>query len=483
MLRRALQSPAIASLSRSERRARAACALRFAQPQAGFSTPVVPSTPLRQTAVRDSSLLQDASASIIRTPVRSSSYAVKMAVNAVHNGLMQNDDIFQYGLPEAKFQFADLFRGTTLEQIFEEHASVDPFQPIQDDLQSVSDTLRSVIGSDHPVLRVVAQYFFDVNGKRVRPAIVMLMSRAMSLSQSIYDSQDAVPLSASTSPSTNGSATISFSSSPLLRPSTRNDAIRPSQQRLSEICELIHTASLLHDDVIDEAATRRNAPSVNATFGNKLAILGGDFLLARASLSLAKLRNPDVIELMSSVIEHLVKGEVMQIKEAKGSLLSQIDYYLAKSYYKTASLIANSCRSVAILGGHDERIQDIAYEYGKNAGLAFQIVDDILDFVGNSDKTGKPTHNDLHQGLATAPVLIAAAQYPEITPMIARKFSQEGDVARTLELVEQSGSIRKAQDLARTCAANAVAAVLQLPPSLPRSALIALVQKVLTRER
>lgn len=109
--------------------------------------------------------------------------------------------------------------------------------------------------------------------------------------------------------------------------------------------EMIHTASLLHDDVIDEADTRRGVPSVNKVFGAKLAILAGDFLLARSSVCLARLRNLEAVELMSTVIEHLVKGEVMQMKNADGrDGITPFEYYLRKNYYKTGSLMSNSCK-------------------------------------------------------------------------------------------------------------------------------------------
>lgn len=115
--------------------------------------------------------------------------------------------------------------------------------------------------------------------------------------------------------------------------------------------EMIHTASLLHDDVIDEADTRRGVPSVNKVFGAKMAVLAGDFLLARSSVALARLRNLEAVELMSTVIEHLVKGEVMQMKNADNrDDISPFEYYLRKNYYKTGSLMANGCRVRLRLG-------------------------------------------------------------------------------------------------------------------------------------
>jgi geranylgeranyl pyrophosphate synthase len=133
---------------------------------------------------------------------------------------------------------------------------------------------------------------------------------------------------------------------------------------------------------------------------------------------------------MSQVIEHLVKGEVMQLKPKSDNVLARVENYVTKSFYKTASLIAHSCQSAAILGGHDKKTQEIAFEIGKYIGLSFQIVDDLLDFTGSSQQLGKPALQDLSQGLATAPILFAAEEYPELYELMDRKFSQQGDVQR-----------------------------------------------------
>jgi geranyl diphosphate synthase len=136
---------------------------------------------------------------------------------------------------------------------------------------------------------------------------------------------------------------------------------------------MLHTASLLHDDVLDDAELRRGAPSANALFGNKAAILGGDYLLSRASVELARLKDVEVVELMATVLEHLVKGEVLQshLQSAKSSLL---DLYLCKTFYKTASLLSNSCQSAVVLTGHGKEIQDIVFEYGRHLGILFQVM-------------------------------------------------------------------------------------------------------------
>jgi geranylgeranyl pyrophosphate synthase len=161
-----------------------------------------------------------------------------------------------------------------------------------------------------------------------------------------------------------------------------------------------------------------------------------------------------------------------------------IQTYLTKTYYKTASLLANSCKSVALLGEHDEQMQEIAFEYGKSIGLAFQIVDDILDIVGDGKLVGKDVGGtDLSQGILTAPVLFALEESVEMQEMLARKWSKEGDVARAVQICCEGNGIHRARLLAEHCADNAVAAIMMLNPSVAQSALITLVKHVLTRDR
>lgn len=243
---------------------------------------------------------------------------------------------------------------------------------------------------------------------------------------------------------------------------------------------MIHTATLLHDDVIDEADARRGMPSANKLFGDKMAILAGDFLLARSSICLARLRNLAVIELMSTAIEHLVKGEVMQMKPLHEASLSALEYYCRKNYYKTGSLMSNSCKSVLVLGGHSPEICDLGFAYGKHLGLAFQLIDDVLDF-DTSNKSGKPALADLTSGLATAPVLFAAQDFPELHAVIRRKFSEPGDIDLVLDRVERSHGLKQTKALALTQSNFAQELVSSLAPSPSRDALQILAQRIIHR--
>mmetsp|Transcript_81999 Transcript_81999/g.163823 ORF Transcript_81999/g.163823 Transcript_81999/m.163823 type:complete len:566 (-) Transcript_81999:269-1966(-) len=406
--------------------------------------------------------------------------------------------------------------------------AVDPFELVQGEITSLSSGIRSLLGSDHPVLEICARYFFEQGrdgGKKVRPTMVLLISLATNSHLASTAATAATANNETSSPSPSGSTPSS--SVPLLSFSTAAAAVPTaegvlaSQRRLAEITEMIHTASLFHDDVIDQADTRRGVPAANRAYGDKLAILAGDFLLARASVALARLRNVEVVELLSTVIEHLVKGEVMQMRGGHLRDCSALEYYFHKNYYKTGSLMANSCRAAALLssveraattttatasaaaaagsagaaaagggggGGHlGDRHQpspheDAAFAYGKHLGLAFQLVDDVLDFEGSLQSLGKPALADLKAGLATAPVLFAAEEHPRLQALIDRKFAVPGDVDEALALVQSSKGLQRTQDLAIAQADQAIASVLKLQPSPARDALAHLAYKVVTRK-
>ena len=233
------------------------------------------------------------------------------------------------------------------------------------------------------------------------------------------------------------------------------------------------------------ADTRRGVGSVNAVFGNKLAVLAGDFLLARSSLYLARLRNVEVVELVSTVIEHLVRGEVMQLKHAlAGDDYRRVfDVYLKKSYYKTGSLMANGCMAVSLLAGHPRDTSVAAFQYGKHVGIAFQLIDDMLDFQGTAKSLGKPALNDLKQGLATAPVLFASQRHPGLLKLIERKFEGSGDVAHACECVQRAHGLDATRHLAFAHGQEALRALEVLADSPYRTALASLVTRVVNRLR
>jgi geranylgeranyl pyrophosphate synthase len=354
----------------------------------------------------------------------------------------------------------------------------DPFQLSENDVSSLFRSIREdLLGTDHPVLNQAASYFFGSadGGKKVRPLMVMLLSRALSDTIGSGGSQTVTALDE------NGVATLFSRPLPWQRPD-----LPQAQRRLAEISEMIHTASLFHDDVIDGSETRRGVAAVHMVFGNKMAILAGDYLLARASISLARLRHVEVVECMSTIIEHLVRGEVMQMRgtsSSEGNKNERMIYYLKKNYYKTGSLMANSCKSAALLAECPPELVVASYKYGKHVGMAFQLVDDVLDFEGDVKSMGKPALADLREGLSTAPVLFAAEEFPQLEAMMDRKFKHDGDVEQAREWVFQSQGIERTKELARVHAERAMGAVLPWADSVHRDALINLAYKVVQRTK
>lgn len=323
--------------------------------------------------------------------------------------------------------------------------SVDPLMVVGKEMKFLTRNIRQLLGSGHPMLDTVSKYYTQSEGKHVRPLLVLLMSRATASAPKSFRTGAPIPsenIDNSITPSqvladVNPSSPVS---NPLSSPSfdaayeQQNSDILPQQRRLAEITELIHTASLLHDDVLDHSESRRSNPSANVAFGNKMAVLAGDFLLGRASVALARLRDAEVIELLATVIANLVEGEFMQLKntalDEKFPVWTEdtLTYYLQKTYLKSASLISKSCRAAALLGQSSTAIVEAAYAYGKNLGLAFQLVDDMLDYTSRNVELGKPAGADLQLGLATAPLLFAWKDNSALGELVGRKFSREGDV-------------------------------------------------------
>ena len=320
---------------------------------------------------------------------------------------------------------------------------------IGDEKNCIWERIRHIVQAEVPSLTRSAEYFFQpgVEGKRVRSSALLLVSSALSTGE-MGDPDKCRELL-----------------KPDLRPySEYPEEVRRKQQRIAEITEMIHVATLLHDDVLDDAETRRGLNSVNKMFGNKTAILAGDFLLAKASVALAALRNTEVLILMATVIENLVSGEMMQSRSSQEERMS-LDYYYRKTFLKTASLIANSCKSAALLGNHEEEVAQLASDYGYHLGMAFQLVDDVLDFVGSSNSLGKPTLSDLKSGIATAPVLFASLEEPQLVDLTLRKFRYEGDVEMASRLVAKTSGVKKTMAVAESHAMKAIKAVDMFPPA------------------
>ncbi|KAF8181617.1 terpenoid synthase [Pholiota molesta] len=320
----------------------------------------------------------------------------------------------------------------------------------------------------------------------------------------------------------------------------------PTQARLAQIVEMMHTASLLHDDVIDGSPLRRGFPSAPAAFTPRLAVLGGNFVLGRASVALARLGEQEATELIAGVLANLVEGEILQLREVPvgsdtacegggeasvggegkeaGRRREAWAVYLQKTYLKTASLMAKGARASVVLGGCQDADgvmtqqgeggeggkhvawKDVAYAYGRNLGIAFQLVDDVLDYEADgppppsppsptsttttstttstttpTTALGKPGGADLGLGLATGPALYAWEEHPGMGALIGRGFKGPGDVDAARAMVHASQGVQRTRALAQAYADAAVHALRVLPPSPAREALEALARLVIKR--
>lgn len=314
------------------------------------------------------------------------------------------------------------------------------FYPVEADLRILADNLKQLVGNGHPILYAATEHLFGAGGKRIRPAIVLLISRATMLPKDLT----------------------------------------PRHRRLAEITEMIHTASLVHDDIVDESGMRRGVPTVNSLFGNGVAVLAGDFLFAQSSWYLANLDNLEVVKLLSEVLMDYAVGEIRQAGTRFDTSIS-LESYLEKTYYKTASLFANSSKAAGLLSETTQETAEHLYGYGRDFGLAFQVVDDILDFTASTDTLGKPAGSDLKSGNLTAPVLYALEEKPYLEVLIERQFSEEGDLEEALALVKESKGIERSRELALKYAQAAVEHISVVAPSESRQALIDLTEYVVSR--
>ena len=320
-------------------------------------------------------------------------------------------------------------------------------------MDSLHADIRSLFTTNKSELKQICNYYFDGSGKAIRPLIICTMSHVLNKHVNLSDEN--------------------------------RQPVFKSQRQIAIISEMIHVASLIHDDIIDNSDLRRGKTSVNTRWGCHKAVLAGDYVMGIASKTLASLGNVHVIEAMSSVLDDLVRGELMQLG-TKDTHNERFEHYSLKTYRKTASLIANACKSVAYLleANSQPDLVSTAYEFGKSVGIAFQLIDDVLDFTSHSDMLGKPGYGaDLRLGLATAPVLFAADQFPALNAMIMRRFSQEGDARRAFEFVMKSNGIKETRFLAGKYCQNANAILDKLTSSDETEYLRHLIGTVINRQK
>uniref|UniRef100_K3Z7X1 Solanesyl diphosphate synthase n=1 Tax=Setaria italica TaxID=4555 RepID=K3Z7X1_SETIT len=244
----------------------------------------------------------------------------------------------------------------------------------------------------------------------------------------------------------------------------------PERISVSSLLEVVSGDLLNLNNNLKSIQSFAGKETIHQLYGTRVAVLAGDFMFAQSSWFLANLENIEVIKLISQVIKDFASGEIKQASTLFDCDVT-LDDYLLKSYYKTASLIAASTRSAAIFSGVGTTICEQMYEYGRNLGLSFQVVDDILDFTQSAEQLGKPAGSDLAKGNLTAPVIFALQDEPRLREIIDSEFSEPGSLGTAIELVHRSGGIRRAQELAKEKGDLAIQSLQCLPRSEFRSTL------------
>ncbi|OGN98588.1 MAG: hypothetical protein A2Y89_05685 [Chloroflexi bacterium RBG_13_51_18] len=279
------------------------------------------------------------------------------------------------------------------------------YAPIQKDLDKVKDTLKSISRIDYEWLSKQLNYIVSETGKGMRPALTLLAGKLYH-----YNLTYLLPMSVSV--------------------------------------ELMHTATLVHDDAIDKASTRRGQVTINSKWGDEIAILMGDFLFAKAGEFVSDTQTPRVIKLFSQTLGIISSGEIGQFRGAY-NINQDRDSYYRRIYRKTGSLFSLATQSGAILGKAPEESVAIMKEYADNLGIAFQVVDDILDFTSTAEALGKPVGSDLIQGTLTLPAIFIIERNPKDNP-VGRFFKNRDkkDVAEAIDIVKNTGIIKECYKIA-----------------------------------
>jgi octaprenyl-diphosphate synthase len=299
------------------------------------------------------------------------------------------------------------------------------------DMQQVDEVIRQRLRSDVALINQIAHYIVSAGGKRIRPRLVLLVARALGFEG-------------------------------------------PERFELAATVEFIHTATLLHDDVVDESSLRRGRATANALFGNAASVLVGDFLYSRAFQMMVSVQRMPVLAVLADATNVIAEGEVLQLMNMHDPDLS-VDDYLRVIRYKTAKLFEASARLGAVLAGADAPTEQACADFGRSLGTAFQLVDDLLDYEGNTEALGKNVGDDLREGKPTLPLLIAMARATTDERSLIRQAIEQGEnerLAEVLSIVRRTGALAATRDAAYAEAEKARECISLLPESGAREALL-----------
>jgi len=322
-------------------------------------------------------------------------------------------------------------------------AAKEVFDLLRDDLLAIEREFERDAVSGVAVITEIGEYLREGGGKRIRPALLLLAAKLCG-----YEGQGAI--------------------------------------RLGSVVEIVHTATLVHDDIIDEALTRRGRPSANTQWGNSKCVLAGDWLYMQAFKVALEEHNFKVLDLLIGLTQQMVEGELMQM-ERLGRIISQAEH-LDLIYRKTACLFSVSMKLGAVLGRASADHEDRLGEYGRNLGLAFQIVDDVLDLTASEDVLGKPVASDLREGKVTMAVIHALDRCTESERKLIETVLDERCFANVahrdvVSILERYGSVEYAMASANEHAEQARRAIAPFPDSEIKRALLWIPEFVVGREK
>ena len=348
--------------------------------------------------------------------------------------------------------------------------------PVKKNLSSFEDKLKDSLNSDSPLISEVAYHLLSLKGKRLRPALVFLsfgLCGSTSLPSTLLRDSER-------------SRTVTTLSLPKGGDSEHDFSSNSCAMNVALAIELIHNATLLHDDVIDQSQVRRGQVSVNHRWSNLVSILMGDFLLANAFKLLVKTKSSSLLSSISKAAEQTSIGEMNQIQESHNYELDE-KAYLQIIAEKTASLFAASCESGATAAEADQKSKELLKNYGLNLGMAFQITDDLLDWIGETEKTGKGLGNDLREGKITLPLIHTLREADEssrrkIFELLENDFNQK-DFNHILSLIKGNGGVEYSRQKAKTFGKKALSQISDLKDSEYKQALENLASFVIKRDK
>ena len=309
-------------------------------------------------------------------------------------------------------------------------------KPIIEDIKIFQQEFENALNSEVRLINSISKYMIKNRGKNIRPILTILSTRLC------------------------GEPTI-------------------NSYRAAAMMELLHIATLIHDDVVDDATLRRGRPSINRVWKNKISVLMGDFILSKALINMIGLKDFDALEQISSTAEKLSAGEILQIEKSITRSMTE-DVYFEMISQKTASLIATSCELGAITTTKKEKDRQATYSFGENLGMAFQIKDDLFDLLGNENDTGKNNGGDVKRNMATLPLIysknnISRSGYRELKKLLDAKKKSRSVISKIGQIIEEAGGIEYARKKLDEFSQKAIESILPYPDTPIRQSMLDLV--------